>query len=193
MDISIIIVSYNTAELLKKCLLSVRKAVKNIRAEVFVVDNKSHDSTVQMVMNNFPWVKLIANYQNLGFSKANNIALKIAKGKYFLILNPDTQVQKDTFVKMHKYMEENPEVGIATCRVELPNGKLDSDCRRHFPSPWRALTHFSGLSKLFPHSKIFDQYYMGYLKEDQEHEVDSCVGAFMIVQAKAVEEVGYFD
>jgi len=193
MDLSIVIVSYNTAELLKKCLLSVKSANDSLETEVFVVDNNSPDQTVEMVKKNFPWVNLIANSENLGFSKANNIALKKAKGKYFLILNPDTEIQRDTLSKMYRFMEENPLVGISTCRVELPDGTLDSDCRRHFPTPWRAFTHFSGLSKIFKGSKIFDQYYYGYLNDQKVHEVDACVGAFMFTRADGVKKVGYFD
>lgn len=193
MDISVVIVSYNTQELIAKCLKSTKSAFQNLNVEVFVVDNNSKDKTVSEIKKNFPWVNLIANRENLGFSKANNIALKKAKGKYFLILNPDTEVQYDTFSKMYKYMEENPQTGIATCRVELSSGAIDNDCRRHFPSPWRALTHFSGLSKIFKGSTIFDQYYYGYLKDDRQHEIDACVGAFMFVRADAVKKVGYFD
>lgn len=193
MDISTVIVSYNTKELLKKCLQSLKRSIYNNKTEVFVVDNNSHDRTVAMVKKKFPWVNLIANRQNLGFSKANNIALKKAKGKYFLILNPDTEVEKDTLGKMYEYMEKNPEVGISTCRVELSSGKIDSDCRRHFPSPWRSFTHFFGLSKIFEGSKVFDQYYFGYIAEGKEHEIDSCVGAFMFVRADAVKKVGLFD
>lgn len=193
MDLSIIIVSYNTQELIAKCLKSAKSAIGNLNVEIFVVDNHSSDKTVSEIKKNFPWVNLIANKDNLGFSKANNIALKKAKGKYFLILNPDTEVRKDTFSNMFKYMEENPDVGISTCRVELSSGALDSDCRRHFPSPWRAFTHFSGLSKIFQGSKIFDQYYYGYLKDDHDQEVDACVGAFMFARADAVKKVGLFD
>jgi len=133
------------------------------------------------------------NSQNLGFSRANNKAIEKAKGKYILILNPDTKLQKDTLSKMINFMESEEDIGIATCRVELPNGKLDKDCRRHFPTPRRAFTHFFGLSRIFSGSKIFDQYYMGYIKESVEHEVDSCVGAFMFVRRSAIKKVGLFD
>ena len=193
MDLSVVIVSYNTNELLVDCLKSVKVAVKNIKSEVFVIDNNSHDGTPEMVKRNFPWVKLIANSDNRGFSKANNQAIKIARGKYVLILNPDTRVLQDTFTKMIKFMDENPDVGVATCRVEFPSGKLDVDCRRHFPTPWRSFCHFSGLSKIFIGSKIFDQYNYGYLPENKEHEVDACVGAFMIIPKKAIDKVGMFD
>lgn len=191
--LSIIIVSYNTKELLADCLTSVNTAIKDIKAEVFVVDNNSRDGTALMVKEKFQEVTLIANSQNLGFSKANNQAIKKARGKYVLILNPDTRVLPDTFTKMIKFMDKNPQAGIATPRVELPNGNLDVDCRRHFPTPWRSFCHFSGLSKIFKGSKLFDQYNYGYLSDQNEHEVDACVGAFMIIPKKAIQKVGMLD
>ena len=193
MDVSIVIVSYNTKELLAECLKSVKKAIENLTAEVFVVDNNSSDGTVDFIKKNFPWVKLTVNKQNVGFSKANNLSLKIAKGKYILVLNPDTELMPDSIIKIINFMNKNSEVGISTCRVQLPDGSLDRDCRRHFPTPWRALTHFIGLSKVFPGSKIFDQYYIGYQKDDIDHEIDACEGAFMMVRKDAIAKVGYFD
>ncbi len=193
MQLSIIIVSYNTKELLEDCLKSVSIAKAKIDSEVYVVDNNSHDGTVEMVKKDFPWVKLIANGKNLGFSKANNQAIKKAKGDFVLILNPDTRVLPETLTKMLGFMKENPQVGVATCRVEFPSGKLDVDCRRHFPTPWRAFTYFSGLSKLFKGFKLFDQYNYGYETEDKQLDIDACVGAFMIIPKKAIEKVGMFD
>ncbi len=193
MDVSIIIVSFNTKELLIDCLNSLTKALKNLTNEIFVVDNDSHDGTVESVRRLFPKINLIANSQNLGFSKANNLAIKKAKGKFVLILNPDTKVMPETITTMLKFMEKDENIACATCRVELPDGSLDRDCRRHFPTPWRAACHFLYLSKIFKGSKIFDQYQMGYLPQDQEHEVDSCVGAFMLVRASAIKKAGLFD
>src|SRR3989344_6128249 len=144
MDISIIIVSFNTKELLIDCLNSLIVAVKNFKSEIFVVDNNSHDNTVESVKRFFPEVKTVANSQNLGFSKANNQAIKKAKGKYIVILNPDTKVMPDAFKTMMRFMEQDPKIAVSTCRVELPNGELDRDCRRHFPTPWRAFFFFYG-------------------------------------------------
>lgn len=193
MLLSIIIVSYNTKELLKDCLDSIIPAAKNLKTEIFVVDNNSRDKTAQEIKKKYRWVKLIENKKNVGFSKANNQGIKKSQGEYLLILNPDTILQKDTLLKMYKFMENNSKVGISTCRVELPTGKLDPDCSRHFPTPWRAFTHFSKLSKIFSGSKLFDQYQMGYISENIEHEVDSCVGAFMFVRASALKKIGLFD
>ena len=193
MDLSIIIVSYNTKELLVDCLKSIQKALQFISAEVFVVDNNSSDRTVSLIKKKFPKIKLIANKQNLGFSKANNQAIREAQGKYILILNPDTRLMSDTIIKMIDFMQDNPQVAVSTCKVELPNGQLDRDCRRHFPTPWRAFCHFAGLSKIFATSQILDQYYYGYLPDDHQHEIDSCAGAFMMVRKSAIAEVGLFD
>lgn len=193
LQLSIIIVSYNTEELLSECLNSVRIAASTIDSETFVVDNKSSDNTVSDIKSNYKWVNLIESSANIGFSKANNLALKKAKGEYILILNPDTKVEKDSFNKMLKFMMSNKDVAVVTCRVELPSGKLDKDCRRHFPTPWRSFTHFSGLSKIFSGSKIFDQYQMGYISEKLQHEIDSCVGAFMFIRKSAINKVGILD
>lgn len=200
MDISIIIVSFNTKELVSGCLDSIKVASSSLPAdrqglktEVFVVDNNSDDGTPGFIGKNYPWVRLIRNHQNVGFSKANNQALKKAIGRYILILNPDTKMMPDTLTSMIKFMDEHQDTAIATCRIELANGNLDSDCRRHFPTPWRAFCHFSGLAKLFKGSKIFDQYYIGYLPDTRDHQIDSCAGAFMMVKKDALAEVGFFD
>src|SRR3989344_2218145 len=134
MDLSIIIVSYNTKELLADCLKSVKIATATIKTEVFVIDNASSDGSAELVSKNYNFVKLVENKQNLGFSKANNIALKKIRSKYVLILNPDTKLMPDTLTKMINFMDSHQKVGVATCRVELANGKLDRDCRRRFPT-----------------------------------------------------------
>jgi len=188
MDLSIIIVSYNTKELLVDCLRSIQKAVQFISAEVFVVDNNSSDGTVSLIKKKFPKIKLKANKQNLGFSKANNQALTLIRGKYVLILNPDTKLMSDTITKMIDFMQDNPQVTVSTCKVELPNGQLDRDCRRHFPTPWRAFCHFSGLSKIFACSKIFDQYYYGYLPDDHQHGAASGMKPISADLTKATKE-----
>lgn len=193
MEISIVIVSYNTKELLKACLKSAVEATKNLKVEIFVVDNNSSDGTAEMVKENFPTVHLIANGHNAGFSKANNQALAKAKGKYILVLNPDTIVPKETIKTMINFMEKNRQIAVSTCKIELYTGGLDKDARRHFPTPWRAFTHFSKLEQIFKGSQIFDQYYVGYKSSDVEQEVDACVGAFMLVRKSAMEKVGLFD
>ena len=193
MLLSIVIVSFNVEELLAKCLESIEKYAEGITKEVFVVDNDSPDNSVLRIRKDFPKVTLIANKKNLGFSKANNQALEKAKGDYLLVLNPDTELKSDTLAKMIDFMQKNKDVAVSTCRIELADGSLDRDCRRHFPTPWRSFCHFLNLSKIFPKSKIFDGYYMGYLPDNIEQEVDACAGAFMMIRATAVKKIGYFD
>ncbi|OGD94930.1 hypothetical protein A3F02_02760 [Candidatus Curtissbacteria bacterium RIFCSPHIGHO2_12_FULL_38_9b] len=193
MDLAIVIVSYNTKELLAECLHTLLVASRGIRCEINVIDNNSSDGTVDMIKTKFPQINLIANLENKGFSKANNQILKKVKSRYALILNPDTIMPPDTLKKMISYMDANLDVAVSTCRVELLNGELDKDCRRHFPSPWRAFCHFSKLSLLFKNTRIFDSYYMGYISVKKEHEIDSCVGAFMMLRVTALKKVGYFD
>ena len=191
--LSIIIVSFNVEELLAKCLKSIERNSKGLPLEVFVVDNDSADNTVLRIRKDFSNVRLIANEKNLGFSKANNQALKKIKGEYLLVLNPDTELKADTLSKMIDFMQKNKDVAVSTCRVELADGSLDRDCRRHFPTPWRSFCHFSNLSKIFSGSKIFDQYYMDYMPDNIEQEIDACAGAFMMIRSAAFKKVGYFD
>ena len=192
-DISIVIVSYNTKELLENCLKSIQKSANGLNVEIFVVDNNSHDGTVNFIKKYFKEITLIANKKNLGFSKANNLALKRAKGKYSLILNPDTVLERKTLIDMKTFMDNKPQFAMATCKVELASGKPDLDARRRFPTPWRSFCHFMKLSKIFKNISFFNEYYMDDISPDQEHEVDACAGAFMFARSSVLKKVGYFD
>lgn len=193
-DLSIIILNYNTKDLLRDCLRSVSKAkADGFANEIIVVDNASTDGSTKMVKKEFPAVKLIASQKNLGFAAGNNLATPQACGRYFLFLNPDTVVLSTTIPTMIKFMNQHPEAGAATCRVELPSGKLDDACHRGFPTPWNALCHFSGLEKIFPKIKLFSGYYLSYLSLDKTHEIDSGVGAFLMVRRQAGEKIGWWD
>lgn len=193
LKLSIIIINYNTKALLKQTLQSVYNHPPQADFEVFVVDNHSTDSSVEMVKQNFPQVKLIENQENEGFSRANNRAIRISKGEYILLLNSDTVVLPNTFDIMLDFMDKHPQVGAAGCKVLLPDGKLDLACRRSFPTPLNALFQALGLSKLFPKSRLFAQYNLTYLDEDQTYPVDCLVGAFMLVRRKTIEQVGLLD
>jgi len=161
--------------------------------EIFVVDNASQDGSVKIVQQEFPQVKLIASDKNLGFAKANNLALQQAQGRHLLFLNPDTIVPEETLPKMIKFMDENPTVGVATCYIELTSGGMDPDCHRGFPTPWAAFCFFTKLEKLFPRSKIFGAYHQTWKNLAKTHEIDACCGAFMMVRRVAIEEVGIWD
>ncbi len=192
-DISIIIVNYNVKEFLLNALESVFKAGKNLELEVIVVDNASEDGSVEAIRQNFPQVIVIPNEENIGFGKANNIGLKRATGKFILLLNPDTIVREDTFTKMLSFFEEHPDAGMAGCKVLNPDGTLQLACRRSFPGPWTSFTKVSGLSTLFPKSKLFAKYNLTYLDENQTYEVDAISGSFMMFRREVYEKVGGFD
>ncbi|MBI2338430.1 glycosyltransferase family 2 protein [Candidatus Daviesbacteria bacterium] len=197
-DLSIIILSYNTAKLTKECLLSIEKnKPRSFDYEAITVDNASTDGTVGAIQqfNNstINKIKIISNKKNLGFSRANNQGVRIATGRYILFLNADTVVYPRTLETMIKFMDQHKSAGAATCRVELPTGGLDDSCHRGFPTPWRAFCHFSGLSKLFPRSRLFAGYSLGWMSLTETHEIDSCAGAFMIVKRQAGEEVNWWD
>lgn len=195
--LSIVIVSYNTKELLLQCLQSVKKAIKGLdNREIIVVDNGSTDGTVEEIRKSKLGIRnlfLIRNKQNLGFAAGNNIGIKRAQGKFILLLNSDTLVFPKTLVSMYQYMDTHPEVGVATCRVEFPDGQLDPACHRGFPTPWASLTYFLGLEKLFPKTKLFGQYHLGFLPMDLLHEIDSPTGAFYLVRREVIDEVGFLD
>src|SRR3989344_2960386 len=193
MDLSIIIVSYNAADFLKECIESIKKNTKKLNYEIIVIDNTSSDNSVEMVMKEFPQVSVIESRENLGFSKANNLGTEKSKGRYVLFLNPDTVVYEDSLLNMVKFMDEHTKAGAATCKLVMPNGKLDDAAHRGFPNPWNSFSYFSGLSKVFPKSKLFGGYNLGFLDISKTHEIDACAGAFMMVRRQAGEKIGWWD
>ncbi|MBS4027447.1 MAG: glycosyltransferase [Ignavibacteriales bacterium] len=193
MILSVIIVNYNVRAFLETALVSVQKAMRNMEGEIFVVDNASNDGSAEMVQAKFPDVHLIANKINVGFSKANNLALKQARGKYILLLNPDTIVQEDTFEVMASYFEKEKKIGLATCKILNPDGTLQLACRRSFPTPFVAFSKLFGLSDIFPQSKLFGRYNLTYLSPKEESEVDAVSGAFMFLRKEVYDNVGGLD
>lgn len=193
MDLSIIIVNYNVKEFLQNLLHSIKKATQSLQTEIIIIDNASDDGSVEFLREKFPEVKVIANNKNLGFGKANNLGLKIASGKYLLMLNPDTIVAEDTFTKMISFFENNPSVGLAGCKILNPDGTLQLACRRSFPGPWTSFCKVTGLSNLFPNSRLFAKYNLTYLDENQTYEVDAISGSFMMMRKEVYEKIGGFD
>jgi O-antigen biosynthesis protein len=193
MKISIIIVNYNVKYFLEQCLQSVHKAIQNMDAEVFVVDNNSVDRSVEMVAEKFPWVKLIANKENTGFSVANNQAMRIATGEYFLLLNPDTIVEEDTFEKSVAFMDKTPNAGGLGVKMVDGKGKFLPESKRSLPTPAVAFYKIFGLSSIFPKSKRFGAYHLGHLPEDETNEADILAGAYMLMRKKALDKVGLLD
>lgn len=193
MDLSVIIVSYNVRNFLEKCLISVRKASENLDCEIFVVDNKSTDGSCSMVEAEFPEVKLIKNPVNRGYSSANNQALKTASGRYVLLLNPDTIVQENTFRSCISFMDSHPDAGATGVRMINGKGKFLPESKRALPTPGTAFFKMSGLSYLFPKSRLFNRYNLGHLDSMQISKADVISGAFMFLRAEAVAKTGLLD
>jgi GT2 family glycosyltransferase len=191
--LSIIIVNYNVKEFLKNLIDSIKRASINLNTEIIIVDNASDDGSIEMIKEKFPDVVLIENKINVGFGKANNQGLRIATGKYILLINPDTLVAEDTFTNMIKFFDTQPDAGMAGCKILNPDGSIQLACRRSFPGPWTAFTKVTGLSTLFPSSKLFARYNLTYLDENQTYEVDAISGSFMMMRKEVFEKVGGFD
>ena len=193
MKLSVVIVNYNVRYFLEQCLHSLQNACKGLEVEVFVVDNSSVDGSIKMVRDKFPDVILIENKENLGFSRANNQAMKIAGGEYILLLNPDTLVEDDTLRKVVAFMDEHPDAGGLGVKMIDGKGKFLPESKRALPTPVVSFYKIFGLSSLFPKSKIFSQYHLGYLDKDKVHEIDVLAGAFMLLRKKVLDEIGLLD
>ncbi len=193
MKLTVVIVNYNVEHFLEQCLHSVRKASKKMAVEVFVVDNNSVDGSVQLVKEKFPEVILIANKENVGFSRANNQAMRVAKGEYILLLNPDTVVEETTFDKVVAFMDAHPDAGGLGVQMIDGKGNFLPESKRGLPKPAVALYKMAGLSRLFPKSKTFGRYHLGFLDKDQTHEVEILSGAFMLLRKTALDKVGLLD
>lgn len=193
MDLSVVIVNYNVRYFLSQCLFAVSEAKKGIECEVFVVDNNSVDGSCAMVREKYPWVKLIENKENLGFSKANNQAMKQATGRYILLLNPDTVVEEDTFRKCLSFMDSHPEAGGLGVKMIDGKGRFLPESKRSLPTPLVAFYKIFGLSSLFPKSRIFGRYHLGYLDKENTHQVEILSGAYMFLREEALDKTGFLD
>jgi len=182
--LSIVIVSYNVRRFVEQCLDSVQKASEGLAVEVFVVDNASSDDTVASVRQHYPWVRLIANDDNLGFSRANNIAIRQSQGEYVLLLNPDTIVAKPTLRDVLAFMDAHPEAGGAGVRMHNADGTLAPESRRAVPTPWVSFCKMLGFSS---------RYYMSHLPWDEPARIEVISGAFCLLRRKALDQVGLLD
>ena len=193
MKLSIVIVNYNVQYFLQSCLLSVVKACETIDSEIFVVDNNSSDGSLEMIRSSFPQVTLIANTVNYGFSRANNQAIKQATGEYILLLNPDTLVGEKTFEQCISFMDRHPQTGGLGIKMIDGAGLFLPESKRGLPRPSVAFYKISGLSALFPRSKKFGHYHMGYVGEDTTAKIEILSGAYMFLRQKVLNEIGYLD
>jgi len=201
-NLSIIILNYNAKDFAIEAVKSIEKnypkEISSGTYEVILCDNSSSDGSLKAFKAYKKKSKIKVFYVidtggNIGFAAGNNKGVPYAKGKYILFLNPDTLVYQNTLTAMVKFMEEYPDAGAATCKVEIPNGDIDEGSHRGFPTPWNAFTHFSGLERIFPHSRLFAGYKQGWQDMETIHEVDAIVGAFMIMPRKIGEQVGWWD
>lgn len=194
MDISIIIVNYNTYDLTKSTINSVIETVNNIDYEIILVDNASADRSIEKLEEDFYGyqnIKIIKNDINLGFSKANNIGMRIATGDYFLLLNSDTKLEGDCLQNAIEYIKKDEKIGALGAKVVLPDEKLDHACKRGFPTPKASLFYLLKLDRLNP--KKFGIYDALHIGEDEIGEVDSLMGAFMLMPKRVLDEVGFLD
>lgn len=191
--LSVIIVSYNVKSLLEQCLRSVQAAINSLTAEVFIVDNASTDGSVEYLQPFYPQFHFISNASNLGFAKANNLALEKCSGKYVLFLNPDTIVPADCFTKCIRFLDQNLQAGALGVKMVDGNNLFLRESKRGIPTPSASFWKLTGMASLFPRSPIFSAYYAGHLTEDETHEVDVLSGAFMLVRKQVLDITGGFD
>lgn len=194
MKLSVVIVNYNVKYYLEQCLVSACKALGNVSsAEIIVVDNASSDESVEYLKGRFPNVEFIASDSNLGFARANNLAIRQCKGEYVLLLNPDTIVAENTFAEFVEFMDSHPDAGACGAYMLHTDGTFALESRRGLPTPFVAFCKMSGLTSLFPKSRIFGRYYMRYLDEHEVNGIEIISGAYMFIRREAIDKVGLLD
>lgn len=191
-DLSIVVVTHNVPALLRACLTSIYASDFVDRCEVWVVDNGT-DESLAMVASEFPRAQRILGSPHIGFAAGNNIALARARGRYVLLLNPDTQLPPAALSQLHAVMEAHPHWGIVGPKLIRADGSLDLACRRSFPTPWNALMKACGLARRFPKSRLTAGYNLTYLDPDASHAIDAVVGAFMFIRREALAKAGPLD
>lgn len=193
LKLSVIIVNYNVRDYLEQCLLSVRKALKDIEGEVFVVDNHSKDGSVGYLKARFPDVTFIESNCNLGFARANNLAIRRSSGEYLLLLNPDTIVGEGVFTDVLRFMDAHPRAGGAGVQMLKTNGERANESRRGLPTPMTAFWKMTGMCARFPKNKVLGRYYMGYLPWDEPSQIEVVSGAFCMLRRSVLDVVGLLD
>lgn len=200
--LSVVILNYNSGNYLEKCLLSIYRKTPSAfleKTQIIVVDNASTDESFKLARNlklksSHPQPIFLPQKKNLGFSKGNNQAIPCLKGKYTLFLNPDTIVFKDSLSGPVNFLESHPQVAAATCYLRLvATGKLQPECHRGFPTPWRSFAHFSGFSRFFPTSQIFSGYFLGHLSKDKPHPIEACTGAYFLIRTAVGHQLNWWD
>ena len=193
MKLTVVIVNYNVRHYLEQCLRSLERALKGIEAEVYVVDNHSKDSSVEALQPLFPAVHFISSNHNLGFARANNIAIHQSEGEYVLLLNPDTVVAESSIARCIDFMDSHPDAGAVGVKMHTESGKPAMESRRGVPTPLVAFYKMSGLCSRFPQSRRYGKYYMSYLPWDEAAEIEVVSGAFCFLRREALLKVGLLD
>lgn len=193
MKLSVIIVNYNVKYHLEQCIRSVQKASEGLSADIWVVDNASSDGSMDYLQPLFPDIHFISNTENVGYSRANNQAIRESKGEYVLLLNPDTIVAEDTLKGCVDFLDAHPKVGATGVRMLNADGTFAPESRRGLPTPFTSFCKMTGLSALFPKSRTFGKYYMKYLDADEANPIEVISGAFNMLRRKALDEVGLLD
>jgi len=191
--LSIVLLNYKTFEITDSCIDSIKKSKPKINYEIIVVDNGSFDGSIEKLSQKYKDIVFIQNKKNLGFARGNNAAMGYVRGEYVLFLNTDTLVEKGTLEGCVTYLDKYEDVAAITCKQVLPDGSIDKDSRRSFPTPWVAFTHFFGLDRVFPRSKIFARYWCGYLDPDKTYEIEVAQGAFIMTRKIILDKIGWFD
>jgi GT2 family glycosyltransferase len=193
MTLSVVILSHNVEKLLKKAIQAVYDSYNEKNLQIIVVDNASSDGSIDMVKKNFPEVDLVTSDINTGFAVGNNLARKITKGDVVLFLNPDTEVKGRAIKKCLEILTNRGELGAITCKVMLPNGKLDYSCHRGLPTIWNSICYWTRLSKLFPKVKLLAGYEATYLDTNEDHFIDCISGTFLMIKRKVLDKINWWD
>ncbi|HNO04596.1 MAG TPA: glycosyltransferase family 2 protein, partial [Flavobacteriales bacterium] len=193
MKLSVIIVNYNVRAYLEQCLRTVFEALEGVDGDVFVVDNQSTDGSVEMVREKFPGVRLIANKENVGFSRANNQAIRESSAEYVLLLNPDTVVGEDVFRTVITFMDKRPACGGLGVKMIDGAGRFLPESKRGLPTPAVAFYKIIGLTRLFPRSKVFGRYHLGHLPENEAAPIEILSGACMFLRKRTLDQAGLLD
>lgn len=191
--ISVIIVNYKVPEYLRETVRSILQAEQCENTEIIIVDNASGDHSHRLISDEFPSINWIQLKHNIGFGKACNVGVQNARGEFVLLLNPDTMISKNTLSAALSFMDSHPEAGLMGPKILSPDGTLQASCKRGFPTPAVTFYHFSGLSKMFPHSRRFGRYNLTFLDPDTSGEVDAVSGSFMFLRRNLFIEIGGFD
>ena len=193
MKLSVVIVNYNVSHYLLQCVDSLSHALRGTDSEVIVVDNHSRDNSVTLLRQYHPEVRIVENLHNLGFAKANNIAIRQSRGEYVLLLNPDTIVSESVVKGVISFLDSHPEAGSAGVRMLNADGTVAPESRRGVPTPMTAFYKLSGLCGMFPNSRRFGRYYLGHLPWDSPQQIEVVSGAFCMLRTSVLKKVGLLD